>query len=155
MADPKTDERLVGGNWAAPQGRPTGIDGTSRAGPLTYMTDSFYAAGTGLARRIRGFRGLYDMDRSRLAAALKVPETTIAAWEAATESPTVLQLCLLCDVFRTTPNALLMGPFYVQDGPLRGLGHHLETLPGEVQMAMLFMARVACQANNMAPPTIY
>ena len=144
--DSANDERLTGKSWVPPQSGHGTIDGGPRNG-MNYLGDTYYAAGTGLGRRIRGFRGLYDMSKESLATQMKVPEIEVAAWESGKEQPSVLQLCLLCDVFRTTPNALLMGPFYVQEGPLRGLGHHLETLPGDAQMAILFIARL-CYKNE-------
>lgn len=153
--DPATDGRLAGDDWFPPQGHPGSVDGVPGYGPSNGETDTYVAAETGLGRRIRGFRGLYDMHQSSLAAELNVPEETIDAWETAMEQPTVRQLSHMCDVFKTTPNGLLMGPFYVQPGPLRGLGQHLETLPGELQLAILFMVRSYCQASKREPPRVF
>ena len=150
--DENPEERLSGRSMVPPQGRPDGVTGAPKYAPPGYHSDTYFAAGTGLARRIRGFRGLYDMSASFLAEQLNVPEATVLAWESAQESPTMLQFCLLCDAFKTTPNGLLMGPFYVQDGPLRGLGNHLETLPGDAQMAILFIARIAYRNDGRDLP---
>ncbi len=111
--DPENDERLTDDSWFPPQGRPGSLDGTPRYGPRNSQTDTCCAAGKGLGSRIRGFRGFYDMSMDSLAAQLNVSEETVAAWEGGQESPTLLQVCLMCDVFKTTPNALLLGPYYL------------------------------------------
>jgi len=63
-ADPATDERLARGGWLPPQGRPGGVDGTPVYGSRNETT-TCYAAGTGLGRRIVGFRGLCDISRAK------------------------------------------------------------------------------------------
>jgi transcriptional regulator with XRE-family HTH domain len=151
-ADQKIDERLKGGSWLPPQGHPSGVTGAPSFDPDNAYSFTSHAVGTGLGNRIRGFRGLYDMSLGSLAAQMNVPEDMVAAWESAKEPPTVLQLCLMCDVFKTTPNALLMGPYYVQAGPLDGLGQHLETLPNEAQLAILFIARICRRNEGKKPP---
>ena len=117
-----------------------------------YKTDTCCAAGKGLGSRIRGFRGFCDMSRGSLAARLNVSEETVAAWEDGQESPTLLQICLMCEFFNTTPNDLLLGPSYVQAGPLLGLGLYMESLPNEAQMAILNIARMCRRTEGEKSP---
>jgi DNA-binding transcriptional regulator YiaG len=144
VLDPETDERLTSGSLLPPQWRLGSLDGT--------QTDTCCAAAAGLGSRIRGFREFYDMSRGSLATLLNVSEETVAAWEDGQESPTVLQVCLMCEVFNTTPNALLLGPSYVQAGPLLGLGHYMESLPNEAQMAILHIARMCRRTEGEKSP---
>lgn len=140
---------------ASPEEHPVGISGESAYGPRDGEGDDYYQAlETGLGRRIGGFRGLYAWSRSDLAGKMGVSEEAIKAWENATEEPTVRQVGRLCDLFKTTPNGLLMGPFYVQPGPLKGLGQHLETLPHEAQMAILFIARIVRRSEGKSVPSV-
>lgn len=154
--NPSTDERLISGSMLPPKGHPGDVSGAPYGKDSYSLT--YYGAGTGLGHRIKGFRGLYDMELDDLGRQIDEPEKLIAAWEKGQgqDSLTILRFCKLCDVFRTTPNSLLMGPYFVQAGPLDGMGQYLETLPDEAQLAILHIARMCrWNAGKQPPPSPY
>jgi transcriptional regulator with XRE-family HTH domain len=60
-----------------------------------------------VARNIRRFRKENDITQKELATKLDVGDSVISNWEMGTNSPSIVQLFTMCQIFNVTPSVMM------------------------------------------------